>query len=556
MYSVIDLIKAYLPNGSGPLNNSRKASWSEPPAHPATVFAVAAALMHRSGGYQHLLSYPGLVSGQPGNDIAGTTLIIAPEDQKQVTEAARLWRSQQSPQLPPTAIRGWWKVLIKYSQEPIGPSASFGSEVPAWWKAAALLMTCSDSASEGLGFFDPNPRRKTPWFDIVTNSVLQPAEEDEWPVPASIADVPRTLNCVLPKSRTPNVGCTLRSLSLNLSLLPPEGVVSARWIDPIAVKSDTSPLIVLAIPFPFKIPARAFDPKPKRDMGWDSFELKQTWLPDSRSGLRDFIREIRAHVEKAEENVGCVDAVILPELALNWVYFEELVDYLMAETSVEFVISGVSSDEFGKHGNFVATAIFSEDREAGLVSVRAKHHRWKLDERQVRQYALGSSLDPMKTWWESFGISQREVEIFRFRRNSTFTTLICEDLARSDPCQELLRSIGPNIVFALLMDGPQLKPRWSARYATALADDPGCSVLTLTSLGLINRQRENGLDGPMSIALWKDDRNDVREIILRPGETAAVLSLTPRVRTQSFTMDGRKKEVVSWHLGGVSSIRI
>jgi len=51
------------------------------------------------------------------------------------------------------------------------------------------------------------------------------------------------------------------------------------------------------------------------------------------------------------------------------------------------------------------------------------------------------------------------------------TVLICEDLARLDPVNDLVRAVGPNLVMSLLMDGPQLTTRWPARYATVLADD-------------------------------------------------------------------------------------
>jgi hypothetical protein len=50
-----------------------------------------------------------------------------------------------------------------------------------------------------------------------------------------------------------------------------------------------------------------------------------------------------------------------------------------------------------------------------------------------------------------------------------------------------MNAIGPNLVIALLMDGPQLENRWPARYATVLAEDPGSAVLTVTSLGMVRR---------------------------------------------------------------------
>lgn len=67
--------------------------------------------------------------------------------------------------------------------------------------------------------------------------------------------------------------------------------------------------------------------------------------------------------------------------------------------------------------------------------------------------------------------------------------LVCEDLARQDPAADLIRAVGPNLLIALLMDGPQLSGRWPARYASVLAEDPGTSVLTLTSLGMAERSR-------------------------------------------------------------------
>ena len=57
----------------------------------------------------------------------------------------------------------------------------------------------------------------------------------------------------------------------------------------------------------------------------------------------------------------------------------------------------------------------------------------------------------------------------------TWSVLICEDLARQDPAADLIRAVGPNLVIALLMDGPQLNGRWPARYASVLAEDPGSS---------------------------------------------------------------------------------
>jgi hypothetical protein len=118
--------------------------------------------------------------------------------------------------------------------------------------------------------------------------------------------------------------------------------------------------------------------------------------------------------------------------------------------------------------------------------------------------------------------------------------LICEDLARQDPAAELVRAVGPNLVLALLMDAPQLPSRWPARYATVLADDPGSSVLTLTSLGMAALSRPPNVPlRPRLIALWKDAKSAAPvEIELPPGAAGCVLSLTVQW-DEEWTADGR-----------------
>lgn len=130
--------------------------------------------------------------------------------------------------------------------------------------------------------------------------------------------------------------------------------------------------------------------------------------------------------------------------------------------------------------------------------------------------------------------------------------MICEDLARSDPCHEIIRSVGPNLVFALLMDGPQLPGRWGARYASSLADDPGCSVMTFTSWGLIKRTNQSGKYPPSrSIALWKDETGNVEQIMMPPGDGPAgvLVSLAGKI-AKDWTMDGREVENWSWRFHG------
>jgi hypothetical protein len=119
------------------------------------------------------------------------------------------------------------------------------------------------------------------------------------------------------------------------------------------------------------------------------------------------------------------------------------------------------------------------------------------------------------------------------------TTLVCEDLAHNDDIAQLIRSVGPTLVMNLLLDGPQLPSRWTARYASVLADDPGSSVLTLTSHGMVERSRPHGRDASRVVALWKDSTRGVREIPLEPGAHGVLLTLSMD-RTTRYSADLRQ----------------
>jgi hypothetical protein len=171
-----------------------------------------------------------------------------------------------------------------------------------------------------------------------------------------------------------------------------------------------------------------------------------------------------------------------------------------------------------------------------FVSIsQAKHHRWRLDGWQIQRYGLQKILDPTKFWWEHIAVEERRLAIIATTPRLTISALVCEDLARSEPAGELLRAVGPNLVVCLLLDGPQLQNRWSAKYATALADDPGSSVLTLTSLGMA----QLGKKPSRSVALWKDGQDgQAREISLPAKDEAAILEIDIAT-VEEFTADER-----------------
>jgi hypothetical protein len=171
-----------------------------------------------------------------------------------------------------------------------------------------------------------------------------------------------------------------------------------------------------------------------------------------------------------------------------------------------------------------------------------KHHRWLLNKGQIEQYDL--RLNPGLRLWENIDLKDRKLNFLPVRQDLTFCFLICEDLARQEPVTRLVRAVAPDLVIALLMDGPQLSARWPSRYATVLSEDPGSSVLTLTNAGLAARSRCRGKKHPGNsrvVALWSDRTQAPVEIKLNKGADAIVLTLENRTGTE-YSADGRNAQ--------------
>ena len=270
--------------------------------------------------------------------------------------------------------------------------------------------------------------------------------------------------------------------------------------------------------------------------GFSFFTYKQDNPADSGYSIRAIIEDLYA---KATRKLGKIDAVVLPEAALSFDEHTTLSRDILEKKS--FLISGVASPSFHspeseKHGE---NRVYI-DLPALHSLYQPKHHRWKLDQSQISQYGLGSRLYPEKLWWEHISLDYRHLYFAAVMPWLVMSVLICEDLARPDPVGDLVRSVGPNLVIALLMDGPQLKERWGARYATTLADDPGCSVLTVTSAGMCSLSRpSSGVGRSRVVALWKDAKSGAPvEIELPEGQDGVVISLSVRL-LEEWTADGR-----------------
>jgi hypothetical protein len=358
---------------------------------------------------------------------------------------------------------------------------------------------------------------------------------------------------VMPKLHTPQRGVTIRSLTHHLALIEPSEIELSWWGALEARGRERFDILnVLLLPWPMQISSEQFEvvEGATQHAGVSATRLFKYTPP--RWGETNLKKSLRQAIDKAKADANRLHAIILPELSLNAEEYAIAEEMAIQERAL--LIAGVQMDDDGTPRNAaVAQPIgfsdfeFSEDdvdRTAAdfLRIVQFKHHRWCLDRNQIIQYGLGGRLPASKDCWEDIGIEDRQLHFLTFAGWMTMSVLICEDLARQDPVSNALRAVAPGLVVALLMDGPQLQSRWSSRYATVLAEDPGCSVLTITSLGMSLRSKPSKPaateDRSNVIALWRDPIHGAEEIGLAPGAIGCVLSLVCHTR-EEFTADGR-----------------
>ena len=239
-----------------------------------------------------------------------------------------------------------------------------------------------------------------------------------------------------------------------------------------------------------------------------------------------------------------IHGIVLPEVSLNRECADAIVAAIKNKTKLELLIFGLqeeSSSVKGPAKNLAFTYLFSPEREMVYWS-QSKHHRWKLNSTQITQYKLTEKFDLKRNYWEEICIGDRSISFYLFRPGASLATIICEDLARIDPVQPIIRSIGPNLVISLLQDGPQWLSRWPGRYSTVLSEDPGSSVLTFTSLGMVERSMLPGdLRTARTVGLWKDGKSPARELDLPKNALGLILKL--QIDTESnMTLDGRSDD--------------
>ena len=241
-------------------------------------------------------------------------------------------------------------------------------------------------------------------------------------------------------------------------------------------------------------------------------------------------------MESAQRRVGAIDAVVLPEAALDEAIVPAVQERL-ADAGVPYLISGVRRSSTPEEP-FATNYAYIGGTD--WYAHQHKHHRWCVDPPQVHQYHLGAALDPNHRWWEAIRIQRRSLTFVTTSEPEglTICPLVCEDLARPDPVSDVIRAVAPTLVVGLLLDGPQLAARWPARYASVLADDPGSSVLTLTALGMVWRSQPAGFSPSRVIALWKDPHRGLQQITLADDARAVALTAHRR-EIDVVSADGR-----------------
>jgi len=517
---------------------------------PPDVFAFTEVILERTQLYRLLFPPPRVVEWPPRR--LGRWSEV-------VEEAAQQWSAwAEDPHGPaPGLVAEEWGVIRERADTPLCDVAE-GRD----WRLCEAILTLhavADEACAGLGVA----------LDAVGGQgcIFRARGREVLARTGSLARLPGSFLRVLPKARTTPNGTSLRSFSRYACLQ--RAVVDVRWYKVPARHAGADPRTdhanLLLLPWPLRVRESDFRAAQGsvQDFADEPFGLFE-FAPTERLDL-DLVGRVLA---AARDEVETIEAVLLPESAVDEADIDDLETVLAAHGVIQLIagVRGRSAEPGRLPRNWVHTGtnptlvkgapLPSSTGDQWLHIRQHKFHRWALDEGQIYQYRLGSALHPNVRWWEGIEVPRQELQFLELGEEITLASLVCEDLAQIDDVAEILRSVGPTVVLALLLDGPQLSARWSARYASVLADDPGSAVMTLTSYGMAQRSRPQGREASAVVALWKDPSRGTREIPLEAGAHAVLLT-TCGGRGSRRTVDGRRPvgNVTDWFNVGVSQIR-
>src|SRR5499425_109592 len=483
---------------------------------PADMFALTEIILGRTEVYRFVLSPRRGVDWPPSRISSWSDAV------EEASLQWNLWVQDRKAAFP-DLLAEEWQAFRERAEIPLEDLAE-GRD----WRMCEALLTLHaivDEACAGLGAVLEGAGRKGCINHARGRELLART--------GSLARIDTQFLRVLPKVHTTPAGTSLRSFSRYACVQV--GPVAARWhrlpvrrigTDPWARHSN-----LLLLPWPLRVRESDFRPLEgsMHTHGKEPFGFFE-FAPSEKLDL-DLVGRL---IVAAREEVDSVDVVMLPESAVDESEIDEL-EAMLDRHGVAMLITGVRqhSPEPGRYPtNWVHIGANPRlEKGASLPTSTGgqwfhirqnKHHRWSLDEAQILQYHLGGALHPHVRWWEAMEVPRRTVHFVEHGDEIAIVSLVCEDLAQIDSVAEIIRSVGPTVVFTPLLDGPQLSSRWAARYASVLADDPGSAVLTLTSFGMVQRSRPHGRDSAPVIALWKDPVRGIREIHLE-GDAQGVL---------------------------------
>jgi hypothetical protein len=495
---------------------------------PPDLFALTNVILERSEAFRFALSPVG--EWPPGR---------VPNWADAVEDAGRRWSTwvENRHGAVPDLLAEEWSAFRERAETPLEQLAQAHD-----WRMCEAVLTLhaiADEACAGLGVALDSSDGDACVYRARGRELLART--------GSLARVHSRAVRVLPKVRTPPTG---RASFSRYACVQGPGI-EASWHKMPTRHRGTDPTseyaTILLLPWPLRVRESDFRPlegsvrrEEKEPYGF--FEFAPT------EGL-DLDLLDRVLVAAREETNG-VDVVVMPESAVDEDEVDDL-EALLDGHGVSSLTAGVR--ERSRHperlpGNWVHIGVNPRlEKGASLTESEGgpwfhlrqnKHHRWSLDEKQIYQYHLGGVLHPHVRWWEAIDVPRRLVHFVEVAE-LTLVCLVCEDLAQNDEIAKLMRSVGPTVVFCVLLDGPQLSSRWAARYASGLADDPGSAVLTLTSFGMVQRSRPSRHDASPIIALCKDPARGVREIPLEAGAHGVLLTVCMS-RTTRRSADGRR----------------
>ncbi len=495
---------------------------------PPDVFAICSSILMCSGVYSLLVDDKPL-QGRPR---------ASGKRAKDIESVAQSWRRSVSSNSPlPDQIAHWWEVVRNRK----GISIRDLSEDRDVSRVLLDLMSAADAACHGIGIFAPESHSAMATSDNFSKQADRRLVETMYSKHGSTlcGQIDPSRGRVLPKMHTPQSGLTIRSLSHNLAYCyTPD--VSPQWLSA-AIDPDDHSFNILLVPWPKVV-------HPSQFVASRKVEITDT-VRNGSYGLFSYatsggpnVEFIESLIQDAARRIGRVDAIIFPELAMSKAEFEAIASSVGDD---RFIVSGVGSCasgpfKSGENEAILQTKVTYKNAEFHTRFSQRKHHRWKLTKSQVSQYGIGQNLHPSVNWWEHIQIAARTLSFVTLRPWLTVSVLICEDLARPDPMGDILRAVGPNLIIALLCDAPQLISRWPGRYAGAFADDPGSSVLTLTSSGMssLSQPQPGKADKSRTVALWRDPKSEPKEIELPPSADAVLLNLAVEYH-EEWTADGR-----------------